>query len=122
MGSDLIPLVVALSLGTAVVVLGLRRNLDDVTRNGLPRFEEAPETATPTPEQSVGEPRGRELSPGQRWFLVGMYLLLSVSDAVSAVLSAENRPMHVVGAALFGISAAVFALRSSKSTDLAKSS
>jgi hypothetical protein len=37
MSSDLIALVVGITLDIAIVVLGLRRNLSDVTRSWLPR-------------------------------------------------------------------------------------
>jgi hypothetical protein len=50
MGSDLIAWVVAITLGVAVVILGLRRNLGDVTQEWLPRFGESPEPVTAMPE------------------------------------------------------------------------
>jgi hypothetical protein len=46
MSSDLMAWIVAITLGLAVVGLGLRRYLADITRNWLPRF---------------GEPRSRRL-------------------------------------------------------------
>jgi hypothetical protein len=48
MSSDLIAWVVAITLAIAVVVLGLRRNLSETTRNGLPRFGGDSEQATAT--------------------------------------------------------------------------
>jgi hypothetical protein len=48
MSSDFVALVVALTLGTAVVLLGLRRNLSETTRDGIPRFGVAPKRATAT--------------------------------------------------------------------------
>lgn len=64
MSSDLIALAVAITLGIAVVVLGLRRNLSDTTRNGLPPFGGASEGATVMLGLYEGEERRRRpLSP-----------------------------------------------------------
>jgi hypothetical protein len=43
MSSDFVAWVIAIALGIAVVVLGLRRNLSETTRNWLPRFGGDPE-------------------------------------------------------------------------------
>jgi len=48
MSSDLIALAVAFTLGAVVVLVGLRRNLSETTRTGMPRFEVNPRRATPT--------------------------------------------------------------------------
>jgi hypothetical protein len=72
MSSDLIALVGAIALGIAVVVLGLRRNLCETTRNGLPWFGEDPEQVLPTLGLYEGEERRRRpLSPRQRRWMAG---------------------------------------------------
>jgi hypothetical protein len=110
MSNDLIAWVVALTLGTAVVILGLRRNLSETTRNGLPRFGGAPEPATATPGSSDDGPRRRPLSPRQRRWLVSLYLLIALTDAAFAVLSEDNRLLHASTAGSFALGA-VFLLR-----------
>ena len=110
MSSDLIAWIVAITLGIAVVVLGLRRSLSETTRNWLPRFGGDPERATPTLGLYEGEERRRRpLSPRQRRWLVSFYLLIALTYAAFAVLSAESR-LH--DASIAGLSAlgAVFLL------------
>lgn len=106
MGSDLIALVVALTFGATVVILGLRRNLSETTRNGLPRFGRDPESATPTLGLYEGEARRRRpLSPRQRRWLVSFYLLMALTYAAFAVPSADDR-LHDAGfAGLFALGA-----------------
>jgi hypothetical protein len=102
MSSDLIAPVVAVALATAVVVLGLRRNLSDTTRNELPRFGDEPEQPTANLGLYKGEAvRGRRLSPRQRRRLVPFYLLLALFYAALAVLSANDRLLHAVSAGLW---------------------
>jgi hypothetical protein len=111
MGSDLIALVVALTLGTAVVILGLRRNLSETTRNGLPRFG-GPGRATATLGLYEGEERQRRpLSQWQRRWLAPLYLLLALIQAASAVLSSHDWLIHAATAALWLLGAVVFLLR-----------
>jgi hypothetical protein len=111
MSSDLVPWVVAITLGIAVVVLGLRRNLSETTRNGLPRFGGDPERATATLGLYEGEERRhRPLSPRQKqWMAVG-FLLLALAYAVMALLWANDRLIHAVFAALWMIVAAGYFL------------
>lgn len=111
MSSDLIAWVVAITLGTAVVILGLRRNLSETTRNGLPRFGGPPEPATATPGSSDEGPRRRPLSPRQRRRAVSLYLLIALTDGVFAVLSAENRLLHAITAGLFALGVVFLLLR-----------
>ena len=112
MTSDLIALVVAITLGIAVVGLGLRRNLADVTQSWLPRFGEAPEPATAPPGSLFDSgQRRRQLSPRQRRFYIWGYLLLSACNAALAVLWVDNRLMHVLIAAGFATCAVVVMLR-----------
>jgi hypothetical protein len=107
MSSDLIALAIALTLGAAVVVLGLRRNLSETTRNGLPRFGGDSERATATLGLYEGEARQRRpLSPRQRRWLVSFYLLMALTDATFAVLSADDRLRHASAAGLFALGAA----------------
>lgn len=110
MSSDLIAWVVAITLGIAVVVLGLRRNLSETTRNGLPRFGGDPERETPTLGLYEGEERRRRpLSRRQRRWLVSFYLLIALIYAAFAVLSADDRLRHASTAGLFAL-VAVFLL------------
>jgi hypothetical protein len=111
MSSDLIALAVALTLGTAVVIVGLRRNLSETTRNGLPRFGRDPERPTATLGLYEGEERKRRpLSRRQRRRLVSLYLLIALSQAASAVLS-HDRLIHAAAAALLVLGAVVLLLR-----------
>jgi hypothetical protein len=114
MSSDLIAWIVAISLGIAVVVLGLRRNLSQATRNGLPRFGGG-ERATPTLGLYIGaERRRRPLSSQHRRWLVAFYVLIAFTDTAFAVLSADNRLLHASTAGLFALGA-VFLLRQGSS-------
>lgn len=116
MSSDLIAWVVGITLGIAVVGLGLRRNLADVTRSWLPRLGEAPEPVTATPESSDGGQGRPQLSPRQRQFAIWAYLLISLCNAAFAVLWVDNRLLHAISAALFAIGAVVHILKRSPSS------
>ena len=117
MSSDLIAWVVAITLGLAVVVLGLRRNLSETTLSGLPRVEGDPERATATLGlHEGGERRRRPLSPRQRRWMIWAYLLMSLSFAAFAVLSAHNRLFNAIFAAMFALNAVVFWLKRSPSS------
>jgi hypothetical protein len=106
MSSDLIALVVALTLGAAVVILGSRRNLSETTRDGLPQFVGNPERTTAMLELYEGEKRQRRpLSPRQRRWLVSFYLLMALTDATFAVLWADDRLRHASTAGLFALGA-----------------
>ncbi len=106
MSSDLIALVVAVTLGIAVVVLGLRRNLSETTRNGLPRYGGSTERATATLGlYEGGERRRRPLSPRQRRWLVAFYLLIALTDVAAAVFSANDRLLHESTAGLWTLGA-----------------
>jgi len=117
MSSDLIAWVVAITLGIAVVVLGLRRNLSDITRDGLPQFGGGPGRETVTLGLYEGEERRRRLlSPRQRRWLASFYLLLALTDVASAVLSTDSRSrlLHASTAGLWALGA-VFLLRQGSS-------
>jgi hypothetical protein len=117
MSSDLIAWIVAITLGAAVVVLGLRRNLSETTRNGLPRFGGDPERATATLGLYEGEERRRRpLSPRQRRLMIWGYLLMSLTFAAFAVLSAHDRFSSAILAAAFALNAAVIWLKRSPSS------
>jgi hypothetical protein len=111
MSSELIAWVVGITLGIAVICLGLRRNLSDVTRSWLPRFGKAPEQGAAIPGLFDIGPGRRQLSPGQRRFAIWTYLLVSVFNAALAVLPTDNRLLHMVSAALFAVGAVVFVLK-----------
>jgi hypothetical protein len=104
MSSDLIAWVVAIGLGISVVVLGLRRNLGETTRNWLPRSEGASEQETGALGPSGDGQRRRPLSPRQRRWMSGGFLLLGLANAVMAMLWANDRLIHAVFAALWMIS------------------
>lgn len=105
MSNDLIAWIVAIALGVAVVGLGWRRNLGEMTRDWLPRFGEASEQMIATPDSFDGEQRRRPLSPRQRRWIVGGYLLFSLWNAILAALSADDRLFHAILAAGFAFSA-----------------
>lgn len=106
MSSDLVALVIALALGTAVVILGLRRNLSETTRNGLPRFGRDSEQAPATLGLYEGEERKRRpLSPQQQRWLASLYLLIALGNAAVAVLSADSQLLHASTAGMFGLGA-----------------
>ncbi|MFP5389558.1 MAG: hypothetical protein ACLGG5_09715, partial [Thermoleophilia bacterium] len=101
-----------ITLGAAVVVLGLRRNLSETTRNGLPRFGGGRERAPATLGiYEGGETRDHPLSPRQKRWMIGFYLLMSLTWAALAVLSAQDRLFDVILAVGFALNAAVFWLK-----------
>ena len=111
MSTDLIALLVAFALGTVVIVLGLRRNLSETTRNGLPRFGGDPEHATATLGLYEGEERPRRRpSPRQRRWIASFYLLFALAEAVFTVLSTDSRLLHASTAGAFALGA-LFLLR-----------
>lgn len=117
MSNDLSAWVVAITLGIAVVVLGLRRNLSETTRNGLPRFGGDPERTTATLGLYEGEERRRRpLSPRQRRWMGSFYLLMSLTFAAFAVLSGHDRLFNAILAATFALNAAVCWLKRSPSS------
>jgi hypothetical protein len=116
MSSDLIAWIVAITLGLAVVGLELRRDLAEVTRNWLPWFGEVAERSTATQGPSDGGQGRRQFSPRQRQWVIWAYLLISLCNAVLAVLWADNRLLHAVSAALFAIGAVVLMLKRSPSS------
>jgi hypothetical protein len=103
MGSDLVAWVVAITLGIAVVVLGLRRELADTTRSWLPRPGEDSEREVATLRSFDGERRPRQLTLRQKRWMAGGFLLLGLAYAVMALVWAENRSIHAVFAALWAI-------------------
>jgi hypothetical protein len=103
----LIAWIVAIALGIAVVVLGLRRNLGDTTRKWLPRSEEASVQEIEALWPSDDEQRRRPLSPRQRRWMIWAYLLMSLSFAAFAVLSAHNWLFNAIFAVTLALNAAV---------------
>jgi hypothetical protein len=110
MGSDLIAWVVGITLGLAVVGLGLRRDLGDVTRSWLPRFGEGPEQATASGSLNGGQGR-RQPSPRQRRLAIWANLLIGIGYSALAVLSANDRLWHAIFAALFVVWTVVLMLK-----------
>jgi hypothetical protein len=111
MSRDLIVLIVTIGLGIVIVLLGLRRNLSETTRSGLPRFGEAPEQVTEMVGPSEHERGRKPLSPKQARWLASLYLLMGLGNAVDAVLSSDGRLIHVATAALFTLCAVALFLR-----------
>ncbi len=104
MSNDLIALAVALSLGAAVVILGLRRNLSEITRNGMPRFGGGPKRGAPTPGLYLGEQgRRRPVTNRERRRMALLSLLFSLSNAAMAVLWASDRQFNAVFAVLWAL-------------------
>ena len=103
MSSDLIAWVVGIVLGVAVIGLGLRRSLADVTQSWLPRFDEGPGSATATLESFDGGQGRRQLSPRERRFALWFYPLLSACNAVFAVLSTDKWVGYAIIAVLFAL-------------------
>jgi hypothetical protein len=114
MSNDLVAWVVAIGLGTVVVVVGMRRNLSETTRNNLPRFERNPELATAPVAPSEGERERKPLSLRQARWLASLYLLVALVNAADAVLSSDDRLLNVATAALFVLGAVVLVLRASR--------
>ena len=114
MSSDLIAGVVAIAFGIVVVGVGLRRDLSDVTRSGLPRYKRDPEATTIATELPVGE--RNQLSPLTRKLGIGLYLFMGLTYAIFAVLEANERLVHASLAVLFAIATVVFLLRRPSST------
>ncbi|HZO06163.1 MAG TPA: hypothetical protein VFB52_07225 [Solirubrobacterales bacterium] len=101
MSSSLVALAVGLALTAAVVVVGLRRNLSETTREGLPEFGGDPEGTTPKLDLYEGQERPRgPLSRRQQIWLSTIYLLLALLQLVDVVRSADDRLLHL-GFALF---------------------
>jgi hypothetical protein len=121
MSSDLLALVVAATLGTAVVVLGLRRDLSETTLSGLPRFGEGAERATVTLGLYVGEERHRRpLSPRKRRWLAAFYLVLALAHAAFAVLWADNWLLEAGMAGMFAIGGVLILRQGSSSSPSAE--
>lgn len=109
--SDLIAGVIGISLGIAVVILGLRRNLSDVTRSWLPRYGEALGKRAMVPDFFDSGQGRRQLSPLTRKLNIWLYLFMSLAYAAFAVLGVHERLMHVSMAVLFAVAAVTFMLR-----------
>jgi peptidoglycan/LPS O-acetylase OafA/YrhL len=114
MSSDLLAVLIAVGLGAAVVILGLKRNLSETTRSGLPRYG-GPERATATLGLYEGEerPRRRPSRREQRWF-VAVYLVWALFEAAVAVLSSHDTLIHAAMAGLLLLAVAVLLLRKTR--------
>lgn len=111
MSNDLIAWVVGITLATAVVALGLRRNLADVTRSWLPQFGAAPKLVTAMPDSFDSGQKSRQLSPRQRQLVIWSFLFFGFCEAAFAILGANDRLLHASTAALFAIGAVLHMLR-----------
>jgi hypothetical protein len=103
--SDLIALVVAVVLGTAVVILGLRRDLSKTTRNGLSRLGDPEQSTGTLGLYEGGGRRRRPLSPRERRWMVSFYLLIALTNAVFVALSANDRLIHAGTAGMWTLGA-----------------
>lgn len=116
MNGDLVALGIALLLGAAVVILGLRRELSETTRDGIPRFHEDPQESTMALGLYEGEERPRRpLTPVQRRWLALFWLLLALNQAASAVLTSDDRLIHAALGAGFLFTAGMVLLRKQSS-------
>jgi AcrR family transcriptional regulator len=106
MTSEMAAWLVAITLGVVVVGAGLRRNLADTTRKWLPRPGEVSEREVATLRSPKEGRRPRSLTPRQRRWVAGGFLLLGLAYAAMALLSANDRLIHAVLAALWAIIAA----------------
>lgn len=112
MSRDLVALMGALALGTVVVILGLRRNLSETTRDWLPQFGGDSERPPATVGLYEGGERPRQpTSPRQRRWMASFYLLLALPNLAFAILSADGRLFHAGLAGLWVLSAALLLLR-----------
>jgi hypothetical protein len=112
MSTDLIALIIAIGLGTVVVVVGLRRDLSETTRSNLPRLgEDSEPAATATVGLWEGERRGSSLSPRQARWLASFYLLLGLFNAARVVLSPDDRLLYAATGAVFALGAVLLWLR-----------
>jgi len=108
--SEPIAWVVAITLGVVVVGAGLRRNLAETTRSWLPRPAEATEREVATLGSPGGGRRPRRLTPRQRRWMAGGFLLLGLAYAVMALLWANDKLINTVFAALWAIIAVAYFL------------
>lgn len=112
MSRDLILLLITLALSTVVVILGLRRNLSETTRDWLPQFggdsEQSPATVG---LYEGGERPRRPLSPRQRRRMASLYLLFGLTYLVFAVLSADGRLFNAGLGGLWMLSAVLLLRR-----------
>lgn len=99
---------VAVALTAAVVIVGLRRNLSETTRDGLPRFEGDSEGDAPTLGlyEGEGRPPGPLSARQQRWFLA-FFLLWTLFYAAYAALSTDDRLENAAKAGLLLVAAAI---------------
>lgn len=111
MSNDLIAWAIAIGLGAVVIVVGLRRDLSEVTRSNLPRFGEDSEPAA-TVELS-GVERGPPSTKQTLW-LASFNLLIGLLNGARALLESDDRLLHAAAAAAFVLGAAVLALRASR--------
>lgn len=103
----------AIGVGAAVVVLGLRRDLSHTTRDGLPRLGNHSEQVTESLGFYEGEERRRRpLSPREMRLMGSLYLLLSVINAALAVLGGGL--FYAVIAALWALAAVWWLKRSAR--------
>jgi len=104
LSSDLIAVTVGVVIGFAIVGLVLWWHRVEVKQSWQARFGSTPATAS-------GSSAHRSLSPAARRFGIGLSLLVSLANAALAVQTADARPLHVIGAVVFAISAGVLTLR-----------
>lgn len=116
MSSSLVAFALAGVLAAAVVVIGLRRNLSQTTREGLPEFGGDPEGVTTNLDLYQGEERPRgPLSRRQQLSFLAIFLIFAIVQIVDAILSADDRLQHLAGALLVLVAIAVNLLTSAKS-------
>ena len=110
MSSDLIAVTTGVVFGFAIVGLVLWWHRAEVKQSWQERFGSAAQSPTTASEPADGE-GGHALSPTVRRLGIGLSLLVSLANAALAVQTAEARPLHVIAAVIFAVSAGVLTLR-----------
>lgn len=110
LSSDFIAVTTGVVFGFAIVSLVLWRHRVEVKQSWQARFGSASQSPIAASEAADG--RGDyALSPTVRRFGIGLSLLVSLANAALAVQTAEARPLHVIAAVVFAVSAGVLTLR-----------
>jgi hypothetical protein len=112
LSSDLIAVTVGVIFGFAMVGLVLWRHRVEVKQTWQARFGSASQSPTTASESSDGGGGRHALSPTARRFGIGLSLLVSLGNVALAAWTAEARPLHVIAAVVFAVSAGVLTLRS----------
>lgn len=109
MSSDLIAVTTGVVFGFAIVGLVLWWHRAEVKQSWQARFGSASQSPAAASEPADGG-GGHALSPAVRRFGIGLSSLVSLANAALAIQTAEARPLHVIAAVVFAVSAGVLTL------------